>query len=229
MSDQIFTRIRRFGIVNVFLVEEDDGLTVVDTGMKAAKLIAQGAALKSKEIKRIVLTHAHDDHVGSLDALAAAVPGAEVIMSARDARLMAGDLTLDDDEPQDKLRGGLKGQKTVPTSELVDGEKVGSLRAIFTPGHTPGHFSLIDERDGTLYTGDVFSTLAGLTTSAVTNPLFPLVRFGTWHPPTVLESARALAELKPDRLAPGHGRVFENPTADMIKVIDKASKRVNER
>jgi glyoxylase-like metal-dependent hydrolase (beta-lactamase superfamily II) len=173
----------------------------------------------------VILTHAHDDHVGSLDALVAAVPDVEVIMSPRDARLMAGDFSLDEDEPQDKIRGSLKGQKTVPTRHLVDGEKFGSLRAIFTPGHTPGHFSLLDERDGTLFTGDVWSTLGGLATSAVYNPLFPLVKMGTWHPPTVLESANALWKLEPDRLAPGHGRVFENPSGDMKKVIDKIAKR----
>src|SRR5207344_33566 len=149
----------------------------------------------------------------------------EVIMSPRDARLMAGDLTLDDDEPQDKIQGSLKGQKTVPTRDLVDGEKVGSLRAIFTPGHTPGHFSLLDERDGTLFTGDVWSTLGGLATSAVTNPLFPLVKHATWHPPTVVESAGVTLELKPERLAPGHGRVFENPSANMEKVLDKTARR----
>ena len=212
--------------MNVYLVEEDDGLTVIDTAMKSSKQIVQAAALKSLPIQRVILTHAHDDHVGSLDALVAAVPEIEVIMSPRDARLMAGDFSLDDDEPQSKIRGGLKGQKTVPTRALVDGESIGSLKAIFTPGHTPGHFSLLDQRDGTLFTGDVYSTLAGLATSAVTNPLFPLVKMGTWHPPTVLESARALAKLGPARLAPGHGRVFEDPTSDMLKVIEKAQKRV---
>lgn len=229
MAGQNFTRIRRFGMINLYLVEEDDGLTVIDTAMSSSKQIVRAAALKSQPIKRVVLTHAHDDHVGSLDALVAAVPEIEVIMSPRDARLMAGDLSLDDDEPQDKIRGGLKGQKTVPTRDLVDGEMVGSLRAIFTPGHTPGHFSLLDERDGTLFTGDVYSTLGGLATSAVTNPLFPLVKYGTWHPPTVLESATALWEVKPDRLAPGHGRVFENPNADMMKVLDKTAKRFRQR
>jgi glyoxylase-like metal-dependent hydrolase (beta-lactamase superfamily II) len=225
MADQNFTRVRRLGIVNFYLVEEDDGLTVIDTAMYSAKQIVRAAALKSKPIKRVILTHAHDDHVGSLDALVAAVPDIEVVMSPRDARLLAGDLSLDDDEPQDKIRGSLKGQKTVPSVDLVDGEKIGSLRAIFTPGHTPGHFSLLDERDGTLFTGDVYSTLGGLATSAVANPLFPLVKMGTWHPPTVVESATNLWELKPERLAPGHGRVFENPADDMKKVLDKTAKR----
>jgi glyoxylase-like metal-dependent hydrolase (beta-lactamase superfamily II) len=226
MTDSNYLRIRRFGFINLYLVEEEDGITVVDTGMRAAKQINSAAKASSLPIQRIVLTHAHDDHVGSLDALVELAPDAEVIMTARDARLLAGDFSLDEDEPQDKIKGSLKGQKTVPTRTVEHGEKIGSLRVIFTPGHTPGHISLIDERDDTLFGGDVFSTWAGLATSAMTNPLFPLVKMGTWHPPTVLESARTLAALNPARLAPGHGRVFESPTDDMLKVIEKTEKKV---
>lgn len=227
MADQLnFTRFRKLGFMNAYLVEEEDGLTVIDTTMKAAKGIARAAGVTGRPIKRIVLTHAHDDHIGSLDALVALAPDAEVIMSARDARLMAGDLSLDEHEPQDKIRGGLKGQKTVPTRTVEDGETIGSLKVVFTPGHTPGHVALIDERDGTLFCGDVFSTWGGMATSAVANPFFPLVKMGTWHPPTVLESARLLASMSPRRLAPGHGRVVEAPVSDMEKVIHKAAKSV---
>lgn len=227
MADTHFLRLRRFGMINLYLVEEEDGLTVLDTGMKAAKLVKRDAEANELDVKRILLTHAHDDHIGSVDALVDLYPDAELIISERDARIMRGDLTLDEDEPQDKLRGGLKGQKSEPTRFVTDGEMIGSLRAIATPGHTPGHFAFHDERDGTLFTGDVFSTWGGLATSAISNPLFPLVKHGTWHPPTVLKSARALAELNPKRLAPGHGRVFEDPTSDMWKVIHKAEKRVS--
>lgn len=213
--------------MNAYLVEEEDGLTLVDTTMMAARRLVRAAGVIGKPIKRIVLTHAHDDHVGSLDDLVALVPDVEVIISARDARLLAGDLSLDEDEPQDKIRGGLKGQKTLPTRTVEDGDRVGSLKVLFTPGHTPGHIALFDERDGTLYCGDVFSTWGGMATSAVTNPLFPLVKMGTWHPPTVLKSAGELAALKPERLAPGHGRVVEEPTADMKRVIEKAAKSVD--
>lgn len=221
------TRIRRAGIVNIFLVEEDDGVTVIDTAIAGStKKVVQTAGLIGKPITRIVLTHAHDDHVGSLDKLHEAVPDAEIFMTARDARLMAGDKSLDDGEPQTKLRGGLRGQKTEPTTLVNDGDTIGSLEVLFTPGHTPGHMALLDTRDGTWFCGDVFSTLGGLATTARVNPLFPLPAMATWHPPTVLESATLLADLGPARLAPGHGRVIENPTADMYLVIEKAEKAV---
>lgn len=225
---QNFTRIKRFGIVNVFLVTDGDGLTVIDTALPGtAKRITRAAGLLNKPIDRIVLTHAHDDHVGGLDGLARAHPDAEVIITARDARLIAGDLTLDADEPQDKLRGGLKGVKTEPTRLIEeDGELIGSLQVILTPGHTPGHMSLLDTRDGTLYSGDVFSTLGGLATTAVANPLFPLPTMATWQREKELESAALLRDLEVDRIAPGHGRVIEDPTADMGIVIDRAAKKL---
>lgn len=221
------TRIRRLGIVNIFLVEEEDGLTVVDTALPGAqKEVIRVAKRISKPIKRIFLTHAHNDHVGSVDALLAALDDdVELIASARDARLLAGDKTLDDTEPQDKLRGGLSGIDSVPTRTVEGGEKIGSLTVIETPGHTPGHLSAIDERDGTLYCGDVFSTLGGMATTAQINPLFPFPAMAAWHGPTVIESAHKLVELAPQRLAPGHGRVVELPIPDMRAMIAKAEKK----
>ena len=56
-------------------------------------------------IVRIALTHAHGDHVGGLDHLAPALPDAEVLISARDARLLGKDMTPDPGEPADaKMR-----------------------------------------------------------------------------------------------------------------------------
>ena len=45
----------------------------------------------------------------------------------------------------------------------------------------------------------------------------------TWHRPTALASARALRDLDPKALAPGHGKVMENPGAEMDRAIEKAS------
>jgi glyoxylase-like metal-dependent hydrolase (beta-lactamase superfamily II) len=83
--------------------------------------------------------------------------------------------------------------------------------------------ALLDTRDRTLVCGDAYSTLGGVATAAKRNPLFPLVYMATWHRPTALESARALRALDPSRLAPGHGKVVENPGAAMDAAIAKAS------
>ncbi len=79
-------RISRFGMVNAYLVREDDGLTLVDAAIPARKAVIAGAEELGAPIVRVVLTHAHSDHIGSLDALAAKLPDAEVLISSRDAR-----------------------------------------------------------------------------------------------------------------------------------------------
>ncbi len=218
------TRVTRFGMVNVYLVPEEDGLTLIDTALpRSGKAIRAAADRLGAPIRRIVLTHAHGDHVGSLDELAAALPGVEVLISARDARLLAKDKALDAGEERGKLRGGFPGARTRPTGTLTPGERVGSLEVVANPGHTPGHVALLDTRDGTVFCGDTFSTLGGVATSARVNPRFPLPALATWHRPTVIESARALRALDPARLAPGHGAIVESPGAQMDAAIARAA------
>ena len=217
-------RISRLGIVNCYLVSEADGLTLVDTMLPGStKPILAAAERQGRPIVRIVLTHAHGDHVGSLDALAARLPDAEVSISTRDARLLVPDKTLDAGEPQDKLRGSYPGTKTRPHRTFEPGDRVGSLEVVAAPGHTPGQVALLDTRDRTLLCADAYETLGGVATSAKLNPRFPLPALATWHRPTALETARALRALAPERLAPGHGRVVEGPLAAMDAAIAAAS------
>jgi glyoxylase-like metal-dependent hydrolase (beta-lactamase superfamily II) len=217
-------RITRFGMVNAYLVREDDGLTLIDAVLPGStKAILAAAEKMGAPIVRILLTHAHGDHIGSLDALAAELPDAEVLISARDARLLAKDKTLDPGEEVGKLRGSYPGAKTKPTRTIAAGERVGSLEAVAAPGHTPGHLAFLDGRDHTLYCGDAYSTLGGVATTARINPLFPLPGLATWHRPTELETARALRALDPAALAPGHGKIVNAPAAAMDAAIAKAS------
>lgn len=218
------TRINLWGFVNAYLVREDDGLTLIDTTLpQGAKRILAAAVQIGVPIVRIALTHAHGDHIGGIDRLKSELPQAEVMISARDARLMAKDKSLDPGEPQSKLRGDYRGAETKPTRTLADGDRVGSLRVIANPGHTPGHVAFLDERDRTLFCGDTYSTLGGVETSARMNPRFPLVIMGTWDRPMVVQSARALRELDAARLAPGHGRIIESPAAKMEAAIKRVS------
>jgi glyoxylase-like metal-dependent hydrolase (beta-lactamase superfamily II) len=73
-----------------------------------------------------------------------------------------------------------------------------------------------------MYTGDAYSTLGGVATAAKGHPWFPLVQGATWHKPTAIESAKALRALDPARIAPGHGKVVENPAAAMDAAIKRA-------
>ena len=220
------TRVSRFGFVNAFLVEEEDGLTLIDTAIPgSAKAIQAAAEALGRPIVRILLTHAHGDHVGSLDALAAALPGVEVGISDRDARLLAKVKTTDPGEPPEaKLRGSYPGARTKPTRSLAPGDRVGSLEVVAAPGHTPGQMAFLDTRDRTLIAGDAFSTIGGVATSAKANPFFPLPVMATWHKPTALETARALRALDPARLAVGHGPTVDAPGAAMDKAIARAAR-----
>ena len=218
------TRISRFGFVNAYLVREDDGLTLVDTMLpRSAKAVLRAADELGAPIVRIALTHAHGDHIGSLDDLAAALPGVEVLISARDARLLHKDMSLDPGEPQSKLSGSYPGAQTQPTRTLAAGDTVGSLEVVAAPGHTPGHLAFFDRRDRTLLCGDAYTTLGGVATTDKMRLPFPLASMATWDPATELESARALRALEPARLAPGHGKVVESPLAAMDAALAKAS------
>lgn len=218
-------RLSRFGAVNAYLVREDDGLTLIDTMISgSAKGILKEAEQLGAPIVRIVLTHGHADHAGSVDALAKALPQAEVLFPARDARILAGDRSTDAGEPDAKLSGGWPKLRTRPARTFGAGDRIGSLEVHPAPGHTPGQVAFLDPRDGTLYCGDAYSTLGGMATSAKPNPKFPFPAIATWHKPTALETARALRALDGVKaLAPGHGKVVVDPQSEMDAAIAAAS------
>lgn len=173
-----------------------------------------------------MLTHAHIDHVGSLDALHALLPNAEVAISVRDARFLTGDRSLDADEPQTPLRGGYPICTTTPTRLLKAGDRISSLEVIASPGHTPGHISFFDHRDHTLIAGDAYSTKAGISTGGTFRLLFPFPAMATWNKPTMICSAEALRDLQPTRLAVGHGDTLQNPAAAMERAIAEAKRHI---
>src|SRR4051794_3672756 len=219
-------RLTRLGAVNAFFVVEDDGLALVDSMLpKSQDGILAAARDLGLPIVRILLTHAHGDHVGSVDALAAALPNATVAVSGRDSRFLAGDKSLDPGEPQSKLRGGYPKIETRPGQLLNPGGRVGSLEVVAAPGHTPGHVAFLDTRDRTLIAGDAYSTLGGVSTTAKVNPRFPLPAMATWDKPTVVRTAKELRALDPARLAVGHGPVVENPGPAMDAAIARAEGR----
>ncbi|HEU0192657.1 MAG TPA: MBL fold metallo-hydrolase [Gaiellales bacterium] len=214
------TRLTRLGFVNAYLVSEEDGLTLVDTMIPgSADGILAAAGKLGRPLRRIVLTHGHGDHVGSLDALAERLPEAEIAVSVRESRLLAGDRELEPDEPASKIRGSWPDVSTVPTRLLEPDDRVGSLRVIQAPGHTPGQIALLDERDGTLIAGDAYSTLAGISTGGHTNRRFPLVAMATWDRGTANRTAVALRALDPAALAVGHGPVMLSPAAAMDRAL----------
>jgi glyoxylase-like metal-dependent hydrolase (beta-lactamase superfamily II) len=220
-SDNLF-RLTRFGMINCFLVREADGFTMVDTGLRgSASAILRAASLLGASIRRIVLTHAHIDHIGSLDSLVAAQPSAELAIGKREARLLAKDLTLDAGE-KGKTLLGFTGAKAVPSRLLAEGDRIGSLMAVTSPGHTPGHMAYLDVRDSALITGDAFTTQTGLVVAGVFKPLFPFPALFSWNALVSAKSAAKLRNLNPSMLAVGHGETITSPLRNMDLALEEA-------
>jgi len=72
-------RMARWGVANSYLVREDDGFTLVDTMFKGSGAAILAAAAEVGPIARVVVTHAHWDHAGSLDEL-----GVESVLTGED-------------------------------------------------------------------------------------------------------------------------------------------------
>lgn len=212
--------------VNCYLVEEEDGLTLIDAALPySGKAILRAVGRLGKPIGRIVLTHAHADHIGALDALKKELPDARVFISARDARLLAGERSLEKNEPQTPVKGGVPKRNSVTTRPdvlLNDGDRIGSLLAVSAPGHTPGSMAFFDTRDRSLIAGDAFQTRGGVAVSGVMKPWFPFPALATWDKDSALASARRLLDLRPTLLAVGHGRMLEAPESAMRQAIAEA-------
>lgn len=229
-------QLTRFGLVNCYLVRESDSYTLVDTGLKGSgkQILADARAIGPEPIGRLLLTHAHGDHVGSVDELARDLGKVDLAITTRDARLVRRppDKALEPGEPQGKIKGSLPGLRTEPTHLLSEGELFGSLRVLTTPGHTPGHASFFDERDGTLYAGDALVTVGGTVHLPGFGPwYFPLPGLATWNKPLALHSAQKLLDsLGTDirRYAAGHGRVVEGGPALLRQAIEHAREKMRE-
>jgi glyoxylase-like metal-dependent hydrolase (beta-lactamase superfamily II) len=151
---------------NAFLVEGDDGLTLIDVGWAGAPSRLTAALddmnRNLSDIARIIVTHAHPDHVRGLAAFRRVARRAKVLIHAddsswlQDGRVPAGGRhgrfgVLLDALPL------LHWSPVRADGELTDGmivEASNGLRVIHTPGHSPGHVVLVHEPTRTLFAGD---------------------------------------------------------------------------
>jgi len=176
------------GPVQIYLVE-DDPLTLVDTGVRSRpSREALEAAFESlgfglEDVRRVVLTHHHGDHLGQAQSLRDA--GADLEVWAHEAEVSAIEHWAEDREediaetqalfrehgvPADLLERQAEQRRRWQATEpalcgptrvdrsLREGDRVPfkemELRVIHAPGHTAGHLLLHEPVSGTLVTGD---------------------------------------------------------------------------
>lgn len=164
---------------NVWIVGNEDECVVIDSPHDAEAIIRQ---VGGRKVVAILLTHAHNDHIGAARAVAAAVD-APIYLNPED--LMLWEQVYPDHKPDHYLADGDEFQ--------VGG---GTLRAIHTPGHSPGSTCFLLEREGTVFTGDtLFNGGPGATGRSYSDY------------PTILASIRErLLNLPPETVVrTGHG------------------------
>ncbi|HST52992.1 MAG TPA: MBL fold metallo-hydrolase [Pyrinomonadaceae bacterium] len=238
------------GPVNCYLVAEDP-LTLIDTGPKtkeAAEALKEGlrrARFRVPDIKRIVLTHAHEDHCGLAKALRDEAKDAEVFVHGWETGHRAGRLEYEEHrhlleragvpaEEIAQMRRMYEGVRQYADAledhehaELSDEEELkfekGALRVVHTPGHTPGSCSFLREADRTIIAGDC--VLKRITPNPILSPdpVDPTRRFRSLA--EYLVSLARLRSLSPTLVYGGHG----DPVGDYEELFNRYLRAINER
>jgi glyoxylase-like metal-dependent hydrolase (beta-lactamase superfamily II) len=175
--------------VRAFLLRGTDRVILIDTGMQAdgadLDTALTAAEVSWPDVTDIVLTHHHPDHVGAL---------AHVVTRAPDAAVWSGDVL-----PQ--------------TTQVGDGHRIGPLRVLATPGHTPGHICLVDEDTGDVFAGDCVGTFGG--------DLQQAPAAFTADPVEAKRSLHRLAGVGGRRMYFAHGAEIDDPWTALAELLSR--------
>jgi glyoxylase-like metal-dependent hydrolase (beta-lactamase superfamily II) len=210
-------RVVRLGgpLVSAHLLVDREGLTLIDAGLWGVagelRRAMERLGRRPRELREIVLTHGHLDHVGGAAEIQE-WSGARVWVHAADLEHVAQRVKYSGSargcgwlEAAGRLAGRLGGWRyRAPEigGELRDGEVLpfwGGLRVWHLPGHTPGHCVLVAERAetrGLVFCGDLFASYAW---SAHAPPRFLSRDAGRAN-----ESLLRLAATRPESVLPSH-------------------------
>ncbi|HKO98013.1 MAG TPA: MBL fold metallo-hydrolase [Pyrinomonadaceae bacterium] len=238
------------GPVNVYLIAEDP-ITLIDTGPKTKETIEalreglRKARFRVSDIRRIVLTHAHEDHCGLARSLRDEAKDAEVLVHAWESGHRIGRLEYEDHRSLlvrggvppteiDDMRRVYEGVRQYADSfedgeygELLDEAELefsnGALKILHTPGHTPGSCSFIREADRTVIAGDC--VLKRITPNPILSPdpVDPSKRFASLA--EYLVSLARLRSFAPTLVHGGHGA----PVNDFEELFNRYVRAIRER
>jgi glyoxylase-like metal-dependent hydrolase (beta-lactamase superfamily II) len=202
---------------NAYLVSDQEGLILIDTGMpgNAQKIIDYVNSINRKpsEITRIVLTHCHMDHVGNVQELKG-LTNAKVAIHREDAPFLTGEKSL----PSPKGAVGVafkafspfvKTKPVQPDILLEEGDRVGGMTVVHTPGHTPGSIALYDPEKKLIFIGDTMRYQNGKLTG-------PPEQF-TPDMSEALRSIKKISLMEFDVMLSGHGDPLLPNASQMVK------------
>ena len=213
---------------NVYLLVSGEGLALVDSGLAGAadqiEAQLQEGGYRLSDVRAIVLTHAHGDHMGSVAELARR-SGAQVLAHHEEIPYIEQAKTMPGASPFQRLMNWL-GDRTIlkrspykVSHPLQDGEVIeapGGLQVLHTPGHTPGSIALYQPERHILFCGDVFfnkNPMTGKEGLQLSLPLFTL------NKAQARESARRLAALPVEVLCFGHGEPIREGAKERMQAL----------